>query len=104
MIAVALSTADKFVKDGGEAVQAFQVRSGEGLKDPLARAREPDPDDPPVPCVGFPLDETGCLGSVDELNCAVRTEQHVVGKIAHRRGKMPGMPFDGHQQLMLDVG
>ena len=79
------------------------MRFGECLQDSLACAREADPDDPAVLCVGFPLHEASSRGPVDQLNCAVRAEQHVVGQIAYCRGERAGMTFDGNQQLMLDV-
>ena len=49
----------EFVQDGGQLVQAVQVRPGELLQDLFAAGRQPDPHDPAVAGVRYPLHLAG---------------------------------------------
>lgn len=96
-------TDDQLVEDGRESVQLLQVRSGQGLQDPVAPCGDADAHDATVLRVGCSFHQARSFCAVDQLDRAVRPQQHVLGQIADSWRLLSGMALDRHQQLMLDV-
>jgi CBS domain-containing protein len=92
------------VERPGQLAQLGQVRLGQLGDEPVSGLGELHPDHPRVLDVGAAPDEPGHRGAVDQLDRAVVAQQQVVGEVADGRRGVTGMPFDGDQQLMLDVG
>lgn len=58
---------------------------------PLSQRGEADPHHPVIVWVVVTLDETGALGTIDQLDCAVVPEEQVPGDVtdARRRAVTP---------------
>jgi hypothetical protein len=85
-------------------VQPCQVSWGELVQYPPALGCEPHPDQPRVPPVGGPADQTCRFRPVHELDGAVMTQEQVAGQLANGRRIAARMPPDRHEQLVLYVG
>jgi hypothetical protein len=94
----------EFVQDGGQLVQAVQVRPRELLQDLLAVGGQADPHHPAVVGVRDPLHQSGGLGPVHQFHRTVRAQQQVAGQVPDRRGLAARGSLNRHQQLVLDVG
>jgi hypothetical protein len=66
---------------------------------------EADADDALIGGIDVARDETGALGSIDQLDHAVVAEEQMLGDIAHRRRVCAVVvATDGQQQLVLGGG
>lgn len=71
----------------------------ESLQLELTGVGETDAHDSMVLVIACTLDQTGCFGTVDELDRAVVAQQQVPCDVGHAR--RTAMPSDGKEELML---
>lgn len=95
--------ADELVQDRSQLTQPLKMRLRQFLHDPVAFRGQPDADDPGIRTVRYPRDQPRGLGTVDELDRAVRALQQVSGEIADGRRPVPRVALDRYQKLVLDV-
>jgi cytochrome c oxidase assembly factor CtaG len=85
----------------GEVVKFREVSRGEVLHQPVAFLGEVHADHTGVVAVLLAADEAGGFCPVDQADRAVALQHQVLGKVPDGRGFWPGVPLDGHQQLVL---
>ena len=94
----------QFVQGNGQAVQLGEVGLGQLRNQPVALAGQGHSHYPGVPRVRATAHQAGQFGPVDQLHCAVMAQQEVTSEVTDRRWLSARMAFDGHQQLVLDMG
>ena len=86
---------------GGEALELFEVESGQRFQALGAVVGEMQPDDPMVVVVPGAGDQTGRVGPVDQPDGAVVAKEQIVGHLADGRAPRIAVTPDGQEQLML---
>ena len=87
--------------DRRKAGELLEVGGGEPIEHPMTFRRELQAHQAPIFSVAITVHEAGPLGSVDELDRAVVTEQQVAGDVADRWIVRPVVAAHGQEELML---
>ena len=101
--AVAVVPGHELIEDSSEIMQLVQMSPGQPVQYQVTLGRQADTYHAAVILVRYPLDQSGGLGPVDELDRAMRPEQKVSGEVAYGGRPVSPVPFDRHEQLVLNV-